>query len=111
MSRVKTLKTKATRPNSFERGENSSGSVSHMEERVEKLDSSQKAIIQMVTDLSEDFRAALDDIRTEVTGVSARVNLTVRMVGNQTPAGGAIQFNKVKYPSPSPSVGLGMRRL
>jgi len=105
MLRVETLETKAARPSSFERGDSSSNSVAHMEERVEELDSSQKAIIQMVTDLSEDFRAALDVVRTEIADVSTRVNLTMRAVGNQAPAGGVVQLNRVKIPEPKPFCG------
>ena len=76
-----------------------------MEERVEELDSSQKAIIQMVTDLLEDFRATLDVIRTEIADVSTRMNLTMRAVENQTPTGGAVQFNRVKILEPKPFCG------
>lgn len=61
-----------------------------MEEHIEELDNSQKAITQVVTDLSEDFRAALDVVKTEIADVNARVNLTMRVVGNQTLIRGAI---------------------
>jgi len=38
MMRVETLEDKVTRPCGFERGDSLSGSVAHMEERVENLD-------------------------------------------------------------------------
>lgn len=40
MLRVEALETNATRPSSFERGDSSTGSVAHMEECIEELDSS-----------------------------------------------------------------------
>ena len=47
----------------------------------------QQAIVQMV---SEDLRAILGVVRDEVVDLSARLNLTMRAVWNQTPVGGAV---------------------
>lgn len=88
MLRVETLETKTMRLSSFECRDSSSGLVAHVEERVEELDSSQKAIIQMVIDLSEDFRAALDVVGIEIVDISARLNLTMRGGGKPNPSWG-----------------------
>ncbi|XP_038890158.1 uncharacterized protein LOC120079815 [Benincasa hispida] len=60
----------------------------------------------MVTDLSEDFRSALDVVRAEIADVRARVNLTIRAVGNQAPPGGAVAVSRIKIPEPKPFCGV-----
>ena len=50
----------------------------------------------MITELSKDVKTALDVVRAEMTNLSARLNLTIRSVGNQTPTRRAVQFNKIK---------------
>ena len=59
----------------------------------------------MVTELSEDFKSALEVVRTEITDVNALVNLTMRAVGNQTPSGGVGYNSKIKIPEPKPFCG------
>ncbi|KAA0053817.1 uncharacterized protein E5676_scaffold352G007420 [Cucumis melo var. makuwa] len=85
--------------------QNSSGFVAHMEERVNELDSSQKTLLEMINDMSEDFRATLDVVRNEIVDVNARLNLTMRAIANQAPAGGAIPVSRVKIPEPKPFCG------
>lgn len=83
------------------------GSIAHIEELAEELDS-QQTIIEMVTNLFEDFWVALDVVRTEIADLCVRVNLTMREVGNQAPPWGAVwvQFNKIKTPEPKPLFGV-----
>ena len=38
----------------------------------------------MVSEMSEDLRAALGVVKAEVADLSARINLTMREIGNQT---------------------------
>ena len=64
------------------------GSTTRMEERVEGLDNAQLAIVQMVSDLSKDFRESLRMVRAEVADLDTKLNLTMRAVGDQTPTGG-----------------------
>ena len=42
-------------------------------------------MFQMVAELSDDVRANLDVVRVEMADISARVNVVVRAVENQTP--------------------------
>ncbi|TYK06420.1 uncharacterized protein E5676_scaffold163G001230 [Cucumis melo var. makuwa] len=56
-----------------------------MEERVSELDSSQKILLEMINDMSEDFRVTLDVVRNEIADVNARLNLTMRAMTNQAP--------------------------
>ncbi|TYK11798.1 uncharacterized protein E5676_scaffold152G00080 [Cucumis melo var. makuwa] len=76
-----------------------------MEEHVNELDSSQKKILEMINVMSEDFRATLDVVRNEIADVNARLNLTMRAIANQAPAGGAIPVSRVKFPEPKPFCG------
>ncbi|KAA0044660.1 reverse transcriptase [Cucumis melo var. makuwa] len=76
------------RTGSHERGDSWTGSVAHIEERVQELDSSQKTHLEMINGMSEDFRATLDVVRNEIADVNARLNLTMRAMTNQGPAGG-----------------------
>ena len=89
----------------YERGDSSSGSVARMEERVMELDNSQKDIIEMINGMSEDFRATLDVVRNEIVEVNTKVNLTMRALANQAPAGGAMAVGKIKIPEPKPFCG------
>ncbi|TYK16922.1 uncharacterized protein E5676_scaffold130G00580 [Cucumis melo var. makuwa] len=68
------------------------GSVAHIEERVQELDNSQKTLLEMINGMSEDFRATLDVVRNEIADVNARLNLTMRAMTNQGPVGGAIPY-------------------
>ena len=81
------------------------GSTGLIEEWVDELDSSQKAMFQMVIELSEDVKAALDVVRVEMADISARVNVTVRAVENQTPTRRTTRPNKVKLLEPKPFSG------
>ncbi|KAA0046578.1 senescence-specific cysteine protease sag39 [Cucumis melo var. makuwa] len=76
-----------------------------MEECVNELDNSQKTLLEMINDMSEDFRATLDVVRNEIADVNARLNLTVRAITNQALAGGAISVSRVKIPEPKPFCG------
>ncbi|KAA0063481.1 uncharacterized protein E5676_scaffold668G00010 [Cucumis melo var. makuwa] len=87
------------------RGDSSSGFAAHMEERVNELDSSQKTLLEMINGMSEDFRVTLDVVRNEIADVNVRLNLTMRAVANQAPAGGAISVSKVKIPEPKSFCG------
>lgn len=48
----------------------------------------------MVSEMCEDLRATLGVARAEVTNLSANLNLTMRVVGNQTPA--RVQSNIIR---------------
>ncbi|TYK23114.1 uncharacterized protein E5676_scaffold142G001050 [Cucumis melo var. makuwa] len=87
------------------RGDSSSGFAARMEERVTKLDSSQKTLLEMINDMSQDFRVTLDVVRNEITDVNARLNLKMRAMANQALAGGAISVSKVKITEPKPFCG------
>ena len=106
MTRVEALEDKATRASIFERGDFSTGSVARMEEYVEGLYNAQLAIVQMVSDLSEDFRESLRMARAKVADLDTRLNLTMRAVGDETPTGGVARFKKIKVPEPKPSCGV-----
>ena len=54
-----------------------------MEEHVEGLDNAQKAIIQMVSEMSEYLRTTLGMVRAKVADLRARLNLTIRAVGTK----------------------------
>ena len=107
LARVDTLESQILRIGnvSYERGDSSSGSVARMEERVMELDNSQKDIMEMINGMSEDFRATLDVVRNEIVEVNTKVNLTMRALANQAPAGGAITVGKIKIPEPKPFCG------
>ncbi|KAA0064070.1 uncharacterized protein E5676_scaffold111G001630 [Cucumis melo var. makuwa] len=107
MARVDVLETNINigRTVNYERGDSSTGSVAHIEERVQELDSSQKTLLEMINDMSEDFRATLDVIRNEIADVNARPSLTMRAMANQAPAGGAIPVSRVKIPESKPFCG------
>ncbi|TYK11966.1 uncharacterized protein E5676_scaffold177G001500 [Cucumis melo var. makuwa] len=107
LARVDTLKTNISVGGTvnYERGDSSSGFAVHMEERVSELDSSQKTLLEMINGISEDFRVPLDVVRNEIADVNARLNLTMRAMANQAPAGGAISVSRVKIPEPNPFCG------
>ncbi|TYJ96653.1 9-cis-epoxycarotenoid dioxygenase NCED6 [Cucumis melo var. makuwa] len=79
LARVDALEenTNARRTINYERGESSSGFAAHMEERVSELDSAQKTLLEMINDMSEDFRVTLDVVRNEIADVNARLSLTM----------------------------------
>ncbi|KAA0066681.1 uncharacterized protein E5676_scaffold384G00030 [Cucumis melo var. makuwa] len=106
LARVDTLEGTVGRTGSHERGDSSTGSVAHIEERVKELDSSQKTLLEMINGTSEDFRATLDVIRNEIAYVNARLSLTMRAMANQAPAGGAIPVSRVKILEPKPFCGV-----
>ncbi|KAA0062476.1 uncharacterized protein E5676_scaffold325G00940 [Cucumis melo var. makuwa] len=66
LTRVDTLETKVVRTGNYEHGDSSTSYVSHIEERVVELDSSQKSIMEMINSMSKDFRATLDVVRNEI---------------------------------------------
>ncbi|KAA0062696.1 uncharacterized protein E5676_scaffold132G00060 [Cucumis melo var. makuwa] len=80
--------------------------LEHLEEHVNELHSSQKTLLEMINDMSEDFRATLDVVRNEIIDVNTRLNLTMRAIANQAPVEGAIFVGKVKFWNPSPFVGV-----
>jgi len=98
--RVDSLEHKTTRPGSFERGDSSTSSVAHMEERVEELDSSHKVMLKLFNDLTDDFRTTVEAIRAEMAEMKTQGNLTMRAVGNQTPNQTLAMPNKFKIPEP-----------
>ncbi|TYK28468.1 uncharacterized protein E5676_scaffold629G001010 [Cucumis melo var. makuwa] len=102
--RVDTLETNISvgRTVNYEREDSSSGFAVHMEERVNELDSSQKTLLEMINDMSEDFRVTFDVVRNEIADVNARLNLMMRAMANQAPTGGAISVSRVKIPEPKP---------
>ncbi|KAA0040334.1 uncharacterized protein E5676_scaffold142G004340 [Cucumis melo var. makuwa] len=71
MARVNSLETNINigRTVKYERGDSSTGSVVHIEERVQELDSSQKTLLEMINGMSEDFRATLDVVRNEIADI------------------------------------------
>ncbi|KAA0056485.1 senescence-specific cysteine protease sag39 [Cucumis melo var. makuwa] len=77
LTRVDTLEVKVGRTGNNEHGDSLMGFVVHIEERVIELDSSQKTLLQMINVMLEDFLAALDVVRNEITDLSTRVNLTM----------------------------------
>ncbi|KAA0041962.1 reverse transcriptase [Cucumis melo var. makuwa] len=82
LARVDTLEGTVGRTGSHERGDSSTGSVAHIEERVQELDSSQKKLLEMINYMSEDFLATLDVVRNEIADVNARLSLTMRAMAN-----------------------------
>ena len=64
------------------------GLVAQMEERVEALDNAQQGIIHMVSDFSKELRTTLVVVKVEVANLSTRLNLNMRVMGNQTPTEG-----------------------
>lgn len=70
-----------------------------------ELDNSQKNMLEMINGMTEDFRATLDVVRNELAEVNTRVNLTMRALANQAPAGGAIPVGRIKVPEPKPFCG------
>ena len=59
----------------------------------------------MINDTSEDFRVTLDVVRNEIVDVNARLNLTMWVMANQAPAGGAILVSRVKISEPKSFCG------
>ncbi|TYK14476.1 uncharacterized protein E5676_scaffold186G001430 [Cucumis melo var. makuwa] len=100
--RVDTLEANVGRIGNFEYGDSLSGFVAHMEGRVNELDSSQKTLLEMINDMSGDFRATLDVVWNEIVDVNIRLSLTMRAMANQVPVGGTVPVTKVKVPEPKP---------
>ena len=65
-----------------------------MNEWIEGLDNVNQVIIQMVLEMSEDLRVTVGVVGTEVADLSARLNLTMKAVGNQTLAENVVQFKR-----------------
>ncbi|KAA0032721.1 uncharacterized protein E6C27_scaffold853G00610 [Cucumis melo var. makuwa] len=84
----------------------SSGCVAQMEGRVNELDSYQKTLLEMINDMSEDFRATLNVVRNEIPDVNTRLDLIMRAMANQVPVGEAIPVTKVKVPESKPLCGV-----
>ena len=55
--------------------------------------------------MSKDFLATLDVVRNEIADVNMSMNLTMRAMANQAPAGGAILVSRVKILEPKPFCG------
>ena len=110
MYRMENLETKTTKNGGFEREDSSTCSVGLIEERIDGLDSSQKAMFQMVNELSEDVKVALDVVRVEMVNISAKINVVVRDMENQTLPGGQRDPTRSNFLNPSPSPGLAMPR-
>ncbi|KAA0057471.1 uncharacterized protein E5676_scaffold216G001550 [Cucumis melo var. makuwa] len=106
LARVDTLEGNVGRTVKYEYGDSSSSFVAHMEECVNELDNSQKTLLEMINDMSEDFRATLDVVRNKIADVNARLNLTIRLMANQAPARGAIPVSRVNIPEPKPFCGV-----
>ncbi|KAA0055009.1 uncharacterized protein E6C27_scaffold43052G001620 [Cucumis melo var. makuwa] len=106
LARVDTLEANAGRNVNYEYGDSSSSFVAHMEGRVNELDNYQKTLLEMINGLSEDFRATLDVVRSEIADVNTRLSLTMRAMTNQAPVGGAVPVTKVKVPEPKPFCGV-----
>lgn len=53
-----------------------------MEEHVNELDSSQKTMLELFSDLPDDLRVTIETIKAEM---KIQVNLTMRAVGNKIP--------------------------
>ncbi|KAA0062566.1 senescence-specific cysteine protease sag39 [Cucumis melo var. makuwa] len=106
LARVDTLEGNVGRTVNYEYRDSSSGFVAHMKGRVNELDSSQKTILEMINDMSEDFRAILDVVRNEIADVNTRANLTMRAMANQVPVGVAVLVTKVNVPEPKPLCGV-----
>ncbi|KAA0036436.1 uncharacterized protein E5676_scaffold360G001010 [Cucumis melo var. makuwa] len=87
LARVDTLEANVGKSVNYEYGDSSSGIVAHMEERVNELDSSQKMLLEMINDMSEDFRATLDVVRNKIADVNTRLNLTMQAMANQEEKG------------------------
>ena len=66
------------------------------------LDNSQKDIMEIINDMTEDFRATLDVVRNAIVEVNTKVNRTMRALENQAPAGRAITVGKIKILEPKP---------
>ncbi|TYJ98752.1 senescence-specific cysteine protease sag39 [Cucumis melo var. makuwa] len=86
--------------------QDSSGCVAQMEGRVNELDSYQKTLLEMINDMSEDFRATLNVVRNEIPDVNTRLDLIMRAMANQVPVGEAIPVTKVKVPESKPLCGV-----
>ncbi|TYK07348.1 uncharacterized protein E5676_scaffold202G00640 [Cucumis melo var. makuwa] len=106
LARVDTLEVNVGRTGNYEYGDSSLGFFAHMEGRINELDSSQKTLLEMIHDMSEDFRATLDVVRNKIADVNTRLNLTMRAMTNQVPDGGAVPITKVKVSEPKPFYGV-----
>ncbi|KAA0066690.1 senescence-specific cysteine protease sag39 [Cucumis melo var. makuwa] len=106
LARVDTLEANVGRLGNYEYGDSSSGFVAHMEGRVNEVDNAKKTLLEMINDMSEDFRATFDVIRNEIADVKTRMSLTMRAMANQIPVGGAVPVTKVKVPEPKPFCGV-----
>ena len=76
------LEHKTTQASSFECGSSSSSSIAHMEECVKELDCSQKTMLKLFSDLSDDFRATIETIKVETVEMKMQINLMKQAVGN-----------------------------
>ena len=55
-----------------------------MEERVVGLDCSQKTMLKLFSNLSDNCRATIEIIKVEMAGMKMQVNLTMQTMDNQT---------------------------
>ena len=62
-------------------------------------------MLEMINDMTEDFRATLNVVRNEIIKMNTKVNLTMRALANQIPAGGAISVGRIKILEPKPLCG------
>ena len=90
--------------NAFEHerwGITSLSSLSHRDERVDLLEVSINELQGTINDVVDDWRNFVYAIRHEVADLSAKLNLTIRAVGNQKVyALGGIEFTRAKVPKP-----------
>ncbi|KAA0036720.1 reverse transcriptase [Cucumis melo var. makuwa] len=106
LARVDTLEVNVGRTGNYEYEDSSLGFFAHMEGRINELDNSQKTLLEMIHDMSEDFRATLDVFRNKIADVNTRLNLTMRAMANQVPVGWAVPITKVKVSEPKPFYGV-----
>ena len=84
LTRVDTLEPQIVRTGNvtYGRGDSSSGSTVHMEERVIEIDNSQKNMLEMINDMMKDFFVTLDVVRKKITEVNMKVNLMMLALAN-----------------------------
>ncbi|TYK03491.1 uncharacterized protein E5676_scaffold121G001100 [Cucumis melo var. makuwa] len=71
-----------------------------MEECVEELNCSQKTMLKLFSDLSDDFRATIETIKVKMVEIKIQVKLTMRAMGNQTPNQVCNVSSRLKIPEP-----------
>ncbi|GLT65613.1 hypothetical protein SLA2020_380340 [Shorea laevis] len=78
--------------------------MSQLAERVDALEGGYRNVQGLVDDMSEDFRATVEEaLRNEIGELTTKVNLLVRAVGTTGP--GPMEVGKVRVPEPRPYGG------